>query len=75
MLAIHTDLVAKATGVDPRQVESVGHLLDEGATIPFIARYRKEKTGSLDEVKITSIRDELARVAALEKRREAVLKS
>jgi len=75
MLAIHTDLVAKATGVDPRQVESVGNLLDEGATIPFIARYRKEKTGSLDEVKITFIRDELARVAALEKRREAVLKS
>jgi uncharacterized protein len=75
MLAIHADLVAEATGVDPRQVESVGHLLEEGATIPFIARYRKEKTGSLDEVKITFIRDELARVAALEKRREAVLKS
>jgi len=75
---VRSDLIeqiARATGVDSRQVESVGSLLEQGATIPFIARYRKEKTGSLDEVKIATIRDELIRIAALEKRREAVLKS
>ena len=50
-------------------------LLDAGATIPFIARYRKEKTGSLDEVVLNEIRDGLARLAALDSRRQAILKS
>jgi uncharacterized protein len=50
-------------------------MLAEGATIPFIARYRKEATGSLDEVALTNIRDHLARMQELESRREAVLKS
>lgn len=57
------------------QVRSVSELLEEGATIPFIARYRKEVTGSLDEVVITEIRDGLARLAELDSRREAILKS
>ena len=47
----------------------------EGATVPFIARYRKELTGSLDEVAITAVRDRLAQMAELDKRREAILKS
>ncbi|MEO8759719.1 MAG: Tex family protein, partial [Bacteroidia bacterium] len=49
--------------------------LDEGGTIPFIARYRKEATGSLDEVAIMQIRDEMERLRELEKRRDAILKS
>jgi len=57
------------------RVRTVARLLSEGATIPFIARYRKEVTGSLDEVALTNIRDQLARLHELESRREAVLKS
>jgi protein Tex len=56
-------------------VEACAELLGEGATVPFIARYRKEATDSLDEVQITSIRDRLAQLAELDKRREAILKS
>jgi uncharacterized protein len=50
-------------------------LLDEGATVPFIARYRKEITGSLDEVAVTAIRDRTGQLRELDKRREAILKS
>jgi uncharacterized protein len=50
-------------------------LLEEDATIPFIARYRKEATGSLDEVQIAAIRDRLEQLKELEKRRESILKS
>lgn len=57
------------------QVEAAASLLDEGATVPFIARYRKEATGTLDEVVITAIRDRLLQLRELEKRREAILKS
>ncbi|MCP5008030.1 MAG: RNA-binding transcriptional accessory protein, partial [Planctomycetes bacterium] len=57
------------------QVQAAGLLLDEGATVPFIARYRKEATGTLDEVAITAIRDRFAQLRDLDKRREAILKS
>ena len=57
------------------QVEAVGKLLEEGATVPFIARYRKEATGNLDEVQIIAIRDRLEQLKALDERRAAVLKS
>ena len=57
------------------QVEAVGKLLEEGATVPFIARYRKEVTGNLDEVQIIAIRDRLEQLKALDERRAAVLKS
>src|SRR5690606_38096861 len=50
-------------------------LLDEGATIPFISRYRKEMTCSLDEVQITAIRDRIQQLRDLDKRKEAILKS
>ncbi|KJU86842.1 transcriptional accessory protein, partial [Candidatus Magnetobacterium bavaricum] len=50
-------------------------LLDEGATVPFVARYRKEATGSLDEVAITAVRDRTQQLMELDKRREAILKS
>jgi uncharacterized protein len=70
-----TATIAAQTGITLQQVEAVRSLLEEGATIPFIARYRKEKTGSLDEVAIGKIRDALERLAALEARRQVILKS
>ncbi len=71
----HVDRVAHELQIHPRQSAAVSALLAEGATVPFIARYRKEMTGSLDEVQITAIRDRLADLAALDKRREAILGS
>jgi len=71
----HGMTIANQAGVTPKQVETVQSLLDGGATIPFIARYRKEKTGSLDEVVLGEIRDGLARLAALDSRRKAILES
>ena len=68
-------MIANEVKVTLQQVEAVKSLLDEGATIPFIARYRKEKTGSLDEVAIGNIRDGLERLAALDTRRQAILES
>ncbi len=61
--------------VPEKQVAAVLHLLDQGATIPFVARYRKEQTGSLDEVVITRIRDRQQVMAALDARKTAILKS
>jgi uncharacterized protein len=57
------------------QIQAVARLLEEGATVPFIARYRKEATGSLDEVAITAIRDRLSQLAELDSRRDAILRS
>jgi len=71
----HGMIIAKQAGVTPQQVEAIRSLLDAGATIPFIARYRKEKTGSLDEVVISEIRNGLARLAVLDSRRQAILES
>ncbi|MEX2336267.1 MAG: Tex-like N-terminal domain-containing protein, partial [Fulvivirga sp.] len=68
-------IVALALGINKKQVVSVVDLLDEGATVPFISRYRKEMTGSLDEVAITSIRDQITQLRDMDKRREAILKS
>lgn len=67
--------IAKQAEVTLQQVEVVRSLLDDGATIPFIARYRKEKTGSLDEVVLGDIRDGLERLAALDTRRQTIMKS
>ncbi|MBT3296146.1 MAG: RNA-binding transcriptional accessory protein [Verrucomicrobia bacterium] len=66
---------ATALSINPRQVAATAALLAEGATVPFIARYRKELTGQLDEVQITNIRDSLARITELDTRRKAILKS
>lgn len=67
--------IAGELGISLQQVKSVEMLFDRGATIPFIARYRKEATGSLDEVAVARIRDRLEQLAALDSRREAILKS
>ena len=69
------DRIAKELSISATQTKAVADLLDEGATIPFIARYRKEAHGSLDEVVITAIRDRLAQLRELDARRQAVLKS
>ncbi len=67
--------IAKELNSRPEQVRAVAELLAEEATVPFIARYRKEATGSLDEVAITRIRDRLIQLAELAQRREAILHS
>lgn len=68
-------LIAGELGLQVGPVERTIGLLDEDATVPFIARYRKEMTGSLDEVAITTIRDRLAQLRDLDKRRDAIIKS
>src|SRR4030042_6593221 len=70
MTELHISIIAKEIAATPSQVKAVSALLDEGATVPFIARYRKEATGSLDEVAITAIRDKLQTPKELGKRRE-----
>lgn len=67
--------VAGELNISPRNVAAVAQLLAEGATVPFIARYRKEATGSLDEVAITAIRDRTQQLADLEARRGSILSS
>ncbi len=67
--------IAGELTLKPEQVSCVVDLLTEGATIPFIARYRKEPTGSLDEVALAAIRDRHEQLVELDKRKEAVLKS
>jgi protein Tex len=71
----HIERIALELSIGPKQVSAVAQLLEEGATIPFIARYRKEATQSLDEVAITSIRDRLEKLSDLDSRREAILRS
>jgi len=71
----HVAKIAEELELKPQQVLATAALFDEGATIPFVARYRKEATGSLDEVAITTIRDRLHQLQELDKRREVILKS
>lgn len=68
-------IIATQLNLGNRQVEKTIELLEQGATVPFIARYRKEATGSLNEVQITAIRDMLLRLKELDKRRDAILAS
>jgi protein Tex len=71
----HIAIIAQELQITEKQVSACAALLDEGATIPFISRYRKEATGSLDEVAVTAVRDRLGQLRELDKRREAILKS
>ena len=68
-------LIAVNLSLGQKEVNNTIILLEQGATIPFISRYRKEMTGSMDEVQVASIKEELGRLKELEKRRETVLKS
>ena len=71
----HAEQIASQLHVKPSQVTAVINLLDEGNTVPFIARYRKEMTGSLDDEQIRIIADELTRLRALDERRASILGS
>lgn len=71
----HHLTIAHELRIRPQQVSAVAGLLAEGATVPFIARYRKELTGSLDEVAVAAIRDRLGELEALDSRREAIIRS
>ncbi|NOZ24952.1 MAG: RNA-binding transcriptional accessory protein [Nitrospirae bacterium] len=75
MNGLHTRIISEELGIRPAQVEATAALLDEGATVPFIARYRKEATGSLDEVAVRAVRDRLEQLRELDRRREAIIKS
>ncbi len=72
MQPLHIEIASKSVNIPARQVEETAKLLEGGATVPFIARYRKEATGSLDEVQIAAIRDELERLALLDARRTSI---
>jgi protein Tex len=75
VISAHCSRIAGELKLSALQVAAVARLVDEGATVPFMARYRKEATGSLDEVAIAAIRDRLEELAELDKRREAILAS
>ena len=68
-------LIAKETGVRPNQVAQVIALIEDGNTVPFIARYRKEATGSLDEVQIKAIDDRYTYIQNLEQRKIEIIRS
>ncbi|KAF5433534.1 uncharacterized protein C5S36_06215, partial [Candidatus Methanophagaceae archaeon] len=71
----HISTIARELSLEPRQVLATAQLFEEGATVPFIARYRKEATGSIDEVAITTIRNRLSQLEELDNRRQSILKS
>ena len=71
----HIRTIAAELSLSPRQVSASAELIDGGATVPFIARYRKEATGGLDEVAIASVRDRMEQLAALDDRRTAIIGS
>jgi len=74
-MTTHFKKIATELSISEKQVSTTVGLLDEGATVPFISRYRKELTGSLDEVQVEAIRDRVQQLRELDKRREAILKS
>jgi uncharacterized protein len=71
----HVAVIAREVGARPGQVRAVVELLDGGGTMPFIARYRKEATGALDEVAVQTVRDRLGQLRELDERREAMVAS
>ena len=72
---IFAKLIAQQLGIKESQVAGTLMLLDEGCTIPFIARYRKERTGALDEVQITAISDRYEKLQEIQKRKDTVIKT
>lgn len=66
--------IAKETGLAPKHVESVIQLLEDGNTVPFIARYRKEQTGSMDEVQIQTISERWGYIQHLNQRKDEVIR-
>ncbi len=74
-IRIFTQLISSELHLPEHGVENTLKLLDEGCTIPFISRYRKERTGGLDEVQITAISDRLERLQEIAKRKDTVVKT
>lgn len=75
MNKLRYEKIAGELAISAQQVSDTAQMIAEGATVPFIARYRKEVTGSLDEVAITTIRDRLEQLEELDNRRAAIIKS
>ena len=73
MSILFNKIVSSALNISEKQVENTIRLLDEGATIPFISRYRKEVTGALDEVKIGNIKEQYDKLRELEKRKQTII--
>jgi protein Tex len=71
----HVDILTKELSIADWQIRNTVKLLMEGATVPFISRYRKEVTGTLDEVQVLAVKDQYEKLIEVDKRREAVLKS
>ncbi len=71
----HLDIISSSLSIKSKQISNTIKLLSEGATIPFISRYRKEATGNLDEVRIKEIRDLLNKLIEIDKRRDSIIKS
>ena len=74
-IKIFTQLISSELHLQEHAVENTLKLLDEGCTIPFISRYRKERTGGLDEVQITAISDRWERLKEIAKRKETIVKT
>ncbi len=75
MTASFATLIARTLAISEKQAAKTIELLEGGATLPFISRYRKEATGGLDEVQVGAIQDELERLTELAKRKETILKA
>ncbi len=75
MIKKHLEIISQLLSISENQIRKTIGLLDEGATVPFISRYRKEFTGSLDEVQINDIKEHNTKLQDLEKRRDTILKS
>jgi len=75
MKEILIDQISRSLSINMKQVSPTIELLENGATIPFISRYRKEATGNLDEIQVSDINSELKRLSEIIKRREYILKS
>ena len=73
--AQHIATISKELGISATSAAATAKLLAEGATVPFISRYRKEATGSLDEVQIQAVRDRMVQLAELDGRRVSIIKS
>ncbi|MBP5501432.1 MAG: RNA-binding transcriptional accessory protein, partial [Bacteroidales bacterium] len=68
-------LIAEKLGIREIQVKNTAFLFSQGATVPFISRYRKEQTGTLNEVQVSQIKDEIKKYEELEKRKASILES
>ena len=75
MKELHTKKISEELNISEWQVIATARLFEEGATVPFISRYRKEITGALDEVAVTGIRDRIAQLEELDARRDTILAS